>query len=128
MAVAAVPLHRLPATFTASSAPAIQLRSSTMTGAKLQVRVPALNCASTARSSGINGARSLNNLEDDPILKKAIKEPVAFVGGIVAGLLRLDLNEDPLKEWVERTTEAAGVKADEQTDSSDEGPEEITIE
>ncbi|KAK1326288.1 UPF0426 protein [Acorus calamus] len=33
------------------------------------------------------------------------KEPVAFMGEMFAGLLRLDLNEEPLKEWLTRTVE-----------------------
>ncbi|XP_022738047.1 UPF0426 protein At1g28150, chloroplastic [Durio zibethinus] len=44
-----------------------------------------------------------------PILKQAVKEPVAFMGGMFAGILRLDLNEDPLKEWVARTVEASDI-------------------
>ncbi|KZV32783.1 hypothetical protein F511_23695 [Dorcoceras hygrometricum] len=68
-----------------------------------------------------------------PILKEALREPVAFVGGIFAGFLRLDLNEDPLKEWVSRTVEAAGlsVEAIERSDGveADETvPQQIEIE
>lgn len=40
----------------------------------------------------------------------ALKEPVAFLGGVFAGLLSLDLKEDPLKSWVERTSAQAGVR------------------
>jgi len=29
-----------------------------------------------------------------------IAQPVAILGGMFAGILRLDLNEEPLKEWV----------------------------
>ncbi|KAI4369917.1 hypothetical protein MLD38_018310 [Melastoma candidum] len=49
------------------------------------------------------------NPADEPILKEALKEPVAFLGGVFAGILRLDLNEDPLKEWLTRTVEASGL-------------------
>ncbi|KAJ4713711.1 UPF0426 protein, chloroplastic [Melia azedarach] len=69
---------------------------------------------------------------DEPILKEALKEPVAFVGGMFAGLLRLDLNDDPLKEWVTRTVEAAGI-TEEEIDAEgskpeEEVPEQIEIE
>jgi len=37
------------------------------------------------------------------------QEPIAFFGGVFAGLLRLDLKEEPLREWVARTSEAAGL-------------------
>ncbi|CAL8467528.1 g7066 [Coccomyxa elongata] len=39
----------------------------------------------------------------DPILKQALKEPIAFWGGFVAGVLGLNLEEDPLKTWIKRT-------------------------
>ncbi|XP_019235769.1 PREDICTED: uncharacterized protein LOC109216095 [Nicotiana attenuata] len=67
----------------------------------------------------------------EPILKDALKEPVAFAGGIFAGLLRLDLNEDPLKEWVARTVEASGITAEEIEASDDQAediPQQIEIE
>jgi hypothetical protein len=69
---------------------------------------------------------------DEPIIKEALKEPVAFMGGIFAGLLRLDLNDDPLKEWVTKTVEAAGITVEEidggDDSKSDESPEQIEIE
>lgn len=67
--------------------------------------------------------------EDDPVLQGALKEPVAFFGGLFAGLLRLDLKEDPLREWVAKTAEAAGINLEEdKTEESDDGPIEISIE
>nr|CBG76421.1 OO_Ba0013J05-OO_Ba0033A15.8 [Oryza officinalis] len=76
---------------------------------------------------------SFNPLGDERILREALKEPVAFMGGVFAGLLRLDLNEDPLKEWITRTVEASGIAEDSQTDESSEGsqndvPQQIEIE
>lgn len=44
------------------------------------------------------------------------------MGGIFAGLLRLDLNEDPLREWVAKTVEASGITTEES--SKREGEEE----
>ncbi|XP_073145658.1 UPF0426 protein At1g28150, chloroplastic [Henckelia pumila] len=68
-----------------------------------------------------------------PILKEALREPVAFVGGIFAGLLRLDLNEEPLKEWVTRTVEAAGLSVEEiersnSVEAEETVPQQIEIE
>ncbi|CAM8975242.1 hypothetical protein QQ045_028548 [Rhodiola kirilowii] len=74
----------------------------------------------------------LFNPAEDPLVKEALKEPVAFMGGMFAGLLRLDLNEDPLREWVTRTVEASGLTAEEMgTDESpadDEAPQQIEID
>ncbi|ERN10228.1 UPF0426 protein At1g28150, chloroplastic [Amborella trichopoda] len=73
----------------------------------------------------------LNPLED-PVVKEALKEPVAFFGGMFAGILRLDLNEDPLKEWLTRTVEASGIMKEdtetEKTESEEAVPQQIEIE
>jgi hypothetical protein len=60
---------------------------------------------------------------------------VAFLGGVFAGLLRLDLNEDPLKEWVTRTVEASGIAEEVRTEGDgpeqngeDDTPQQILIE
>ncbi|PIN09371.1 hypothetical protein CDL12_18049 [Handroanthus impetiginosus] len=94
---------------------------------------------SVARARGFEPARAFfPNPTQEPILKEALKEPVAFVGGIFAGLLRLDLNEEPLKEWVTRTVEASGMTPEGGSSSSNrdvpgeeeegESPQEIEIE
>lgn len=58
------------------------------------------------------------------------QEPIAFLGGVFAGLLRLDLNEEPLKDWVAKTAEAAGIDLDESraADTDDSVPEDIRID
>ena len=53
------------------------------------------------------------------------------MGGMFAGLLRLDLNEDPLKEWVTRTVEASGITEEEldpENTTPPEEPQQIEIE
>ena len=60
-----------------------------------------------------------------------LQEPVAFFGGIFAGILRLDLNEEPLKEWVTRTVEAAGISEEDteaERSTTEAAPQEIEIE
>ncbi|KAL1294476.1 uncharacterized protein LOC107618631 [Arachis ipaensis] len=59
------------------------------------------------------------------------QEPVAFLGGVFAGILRLDLNEEPLKEWITRTVEAAGISEEEtgaEGSTTEAAPQEIQIE
>ncbi|KAL8132667.1 UPF0426 protein At1g28150, chloroplastic isoform X1 [Apium graveolens] len=82
------------------------------------------------RRSVVSVKASFCNSSDEPILKEAFKEPVAFLGGMFAGLLRLDLNEDPLKEWITRTVEASGLSAEEIEAEGvpQEVPEQIEIE
>lgn len=82
---------------------------------------------------------ALDNVVSDPVLRMALREPVAFVGGMFAGvpnvlhvlrflrpplseallvccragLFKLDLTRDPLREWVQRTAASASrVRAD----------------
>ncbi|KAE9589697.1 hypothetical protein Lal_00021601 [Lupinus albus] len=91
-----------------------------------------LSCNFNANNSHGNGIKAFfYNPAQDPVLKEALKEPVAFLGGVFAGVLRLDLNEEPLKEWITRTVEAAGISKEE-TDAEETtieaAPQEIQIE
>ncbi|KAM5570211.1 hypothetical protein ABKV19_011074 [Rosa sericea] len=93
-----------------------------------------LNPISTRVRLGNNhGVKSFfSNPIEEPIVRKALQEPVAFMGGMFAGLLRLDLNDDPLKEWVSRTVEASGITEEEVDDEGlnpeEETPQQIEIE
>ena len=63
---------------------------------------------------------------NDPLLKKAMKEPVAFFGGMFAGMLGLSVNDEPLREWVDKTSEAAGLtREDDDDDDLVEKEEEL---
>ncbi|XP_047978334.1 UPF0426 protein At1g28150, chloroplastic [Salvia hispanica] len=77
------------------------------------------------RRSGFEVRAFFPNPDQQPILKEALKEPVAFVGGIFAGLLRLDLNEDPLRGWVARTVEASGITTEESSKREGEEDEQV---
>jgi|TARA_B110000971_G_scaffold187301_1_gene196452 hypothetical protein len=50
----------------------------------------------------------------DPLVKRAMKEPVAFFGGMFAGFLGLSVDDkdSPLTRWVEATSVAAGRNAE----------------
>jgi hypothetical protein len=37
-----------------------------------------------------------------PLLKELAGQPVAFLGGFVSGLLRLNLGDDPVKSWLDQ--------------------------
>ncbi|XP_078442699.1 UPF0426 protein At1g28150, chloroplastic [Wolffia australiana] len=87
--------------------------------------------SSTGIRTGSGKIQAFLNPLDDPIAKEALKEPIAFLGGMFAGLLRLDLNEEPLKDWIARTAEAAGTTVEELTadpDSDEDSPQEIQID
>ncbi|OLP17110.1 hypothetical protein BST81_17290 [Leptolyngbya sp. 'hensonii'] len=67
--------------------------------------------------------------ELSPLLKEFAKEPIAFMGGLVTGFLRLNLAEDPVKSWLDRQarggSHAAGMG---RHDGNGSGPQSITIE
>ena len=56
----------------------------------------------------ISQALSLFSIEDH--LSQTLQEPVAFWGGFTAGALALNLKEDPLRSWIERTAADAKVR------------------
>jgi hypothetical protein len=57
-----------------------------------------------------------------PILQELTLQPTAFFGGLVAGFLRLDLNEDPLKSWLGQQGVATP------TSPKQSGPQSISID
>ncbi|MFM7366050.1 MAG: hypothetical protein ACKO11_16440 [Cuspidothrix sp.] len=68
--------------------------------------------------------------ELSPLFQELAQHPVSFLGGFVSGVLRLNLNEDPVKSWLDKkgcgncsssvSTEANNGKAT--------GPQQITID
>lgn len=74
-------------------------------------------------------AMSLN--EVTPIFEEFTTNPVAFMGGFVAGMLRLNLAEDPVKSWLTKKGVSCGSGATNdrsQTSSTTGGPQSITID
>jgi hypothetical protein len=67
----------------------------------------------------------LNELK--PFLTELTKEPVAFCSGFVSGLLRLDLNADPVKTWLERQG-ATPSQANTSNPNDERSPQSIDIE
>ncbi|MBD2189541.1 hypothetical protein [Pseudanabaena mucicola] len=69
----------------------------------------------------------MNELQ--PILNEFLGQPVAFFGGLVSGFLKLDLQQDPLKGWLEKqgatpTTGSSGGNGGKNND----GPQSISID
>lgn len=40
--------------------------------------------------------------ELSPIFKELTQQPIAFMGGLFSGLLRLNLSDDPIKGWLDK--------------------------
>jgi hypothetical protein len=63
-----------------------------------------------------------------PILQELLMQPVAFMGGLVSGFLRLDLKEDPLKTWLEKQGGSPASSATTNGQKKNSGPQSISIE
>ena len=66
---------------------------------------------------------------EDPLVRQAMKEPVAFFGGMFAGFLGLSVDDQasPLRKWVQDTSEAAGVSRDVEKTAADDADAETSV-
>lgn len=64
-----------------------------------------------------------------PILRELTQQPVAFLGGFCAGVLRLKLTDEPIKSWLDQqagiNTQTAYADLDQNGKS---GPQSISID
>lgn len=63
-----------------------------------------------------------------PIFRELTQQPIAFTSGFVAGMLRLNLSEEPLKTWLQ----GQGIDPSNHNGSNNKGnsnsPQTISIE
>ncbi len=62
-----------------------------------------------------------------PFIKELARQPVAFCGGFFSGLFRLDLDEDPVKSWLNKQGAAPAPNAQIDMPNS-KGPKSIDID
>ncbi len=62
-----------------------------------------------------------------PFMRELAHQPVAFFGGFVSGLFRLDLAEDPVKTWLNKQG-AVPTAANSAVADNSAGPQSIDIE
>ncbi len=65
-----------------------------------------------------------------PLFQQLTQHPVSFMGGFVSGALRLNLNDDPVKTWLNKQV---GYNANTSTtaeahNGKSNGPQSITID
>jgi hypothetical protein len=60
-----------------------------------------------------------------PLFQTGLAQPIAFVGGIVAGALRLNLQDEPLQSWLARHGGGTSAAAE---PNAEAGPTSITID
>ncbi len=64
-----------------------------------------------------------------PIVQTLIRQPVAFLGGVASGMLRLDLSEDPVKTWLDKQSgEGTDPSTPPTTPNPPKGPQSISID
>lgn len=61
-----------------------------------------------------------------PIVQELLGQPVAFFGGFASGLLKINLNDDPVKSWLEN--QGANVDDQSDDDTNGKGPQTISID
>lgn len=62
-----------------------------------------------------------------PVFQQLTSYPVAFFGGLVSGLLRLNLSEDPVKSWLDQQS-GTYTSATTSSNGKNSGPQSISIE
>ncbi|MGD1875168.1 MAG: hypothetical protein ACFB02_19195 [Mastigocoleus sp.] len=65
-----------------------------------------------------------------PIFKQASVHPLSFMGGLVSGVLRLNLNEDPVRSWLaQQTGQASPINSPNDIHNGKaSGPQQISID
>ncbi|MGR3273713.1 hypothetical protein ACSYAD_01260 [Acaryochloris marina NIES-2412] len=65
-----------------------------------------------------------------PLFQEFVSKPVAFMGGFASGLFRLDLNDDPVKSWLDKKGGPHDYSSptDHSSNQNGGGPQSITIE
>ncbi len=63
-----------------------------------------------------------------PILNEFLGQPVAFFGGLVSGFLKLDLQQDPLKSWLEKQGAKVPTDSSASNNGKNDGPQSISID
>jgi hypothetical protein len=61
-----------------------------------------------------------------PIFKELTQQPVAFLGGLCSGLLRLNLSDDPIKSWLDKQGSVPSYSTTSHNGKS--GPQSISID
>jgi hypothetical protein len=63
-----------------------------------------------------------------PIVREVVQHPIAFMGGLCSGLLRLNLSDDPVKSWLDNQAGKSSYSASTSVQNGKSGPQSISIE
>lgn len=65
-------------------------------------------------------------MDSNTLLTEFFQNPIPFMAGFVAGVLKIDLEQDPVKQWMEQRGVDFSQVA--QKDAPKSGPQNITID
>lgn len=64
-----------------------------------------------------------------PVVREITSHPVAFLGGFFSGLFRLNLNDDPVKSWLDQQAGSSSPANNTPPSSGNgSGPQSISID
>lgn len=65
-----------------------------------------------------------------PIFKELTRQPMAFLGGLVSGVFRLNLADDPVKSWLDQQagTSTPSTFNHSTSNGRNNGPQSISID
>lgn len=64
-----------------------------------------------------------------PVWKELSQQPIAFLGGFVSGLLRLNLSEDPVRSWLDQQSGGTSYTSTAGSNNGNSGgPKSISID
>ncbi|ERT04582.1 hypothetical protein M595_5456 [Lyngbya aestuarii BL J] len=63
-----------------------------------------------------------------PIFEGLTQQPIAFFGGFVSGVFKLNLSDDPVKTWLAKEGATVSQTSSEEASNGNKGPQSITIE
>lgn len=66
--------------------------------------------------------------ELEPIFKQLTQHPVSFLGGFFSGLLRLNLADEPVKNWVDQQFGSTSYSTTQDHNGKTSGPQSISID
>ncbi|NDJ19703.1 hypothetical protein GS601_20835 [Myxacorys almedinensis A] len=66
--------------------------------------------------------------ELSPFVKELSQQPIAFLGGLASGFLRLSLTDDPVKSWLEQQTGSTVYASTSTHSGNGSGPQSISID
>ncbi|MDX2242059.1 MAG: hypothetical protein NW224_15345 [Leptolyngbyaceae cyanobacterium bins.302] len=62
-----------------------------------------------------------------PLFRELTQQPIAFMGGLFSGIFRLNLQDDPVKTWLDRQTGTTSYTT-EVHNGKGSGPQSISID